>query len=886
MTEYNPANIETKWQAFWEKEKTFKTDRIPSKKKFYCLDFFPYPSGAGLHIGHPLGYTATDIYSRYKRMNGFSVLHPMGFDAFGLPAEQHAINTGEHPGELTEKNCERFVFQMKKIGLSYDWDRQIASCRPDYYRWTQWIFLKLYNSWFDEKEQKAKAIETLPIPENIKRGTAQQIEEYRAQYRLAYYADAMVNWCPALGTVLSNEEVIDGKSERGGHEVVRKPMKQWMLRITAYAERLLNELEEIDWPESIKEQQRNWIGRSEGVNIKQRIKDLDIEVEVYDSIPQTFIAHTFCVIAAEHPLVNEMIAGTQYETQVKEFVAQLLRKKLEKRFGSEDDITGIFTGRYIKDPFGKGDLPIWVASYVVFDYGTGIVNCSAHDERDFAFAKKYGIPLRVVLLPPDSAESEKVKNLEYCYLAPDGIIQEPAECKGMDWLSARTPIINLMEKKGWAKRRVNYRLRDWLFSRQRYWGEPIPIIHWEDGTISALEEKDLPLLLPDLRDYKPTDTGESPLAKAVSWLNVSDPKTGRRGRRETNIMPQWAGSCWYYLRFIDPQNDQQPWDRDLEKKWMPVDLYVGGAEHAVLHLLYARFWHKVLYDLGFVSTKEPFKKLFNQGMIVAFAYRDSRGSIVSADQVDEKAVGEFVHNITGEKLERITRKMSKSLKNVIDPLDIISQYGADTLRMYLMFMGPLDAMRPWDSKAIQGSSRFLKRAWNFAMKNIGAAEKKESPEIARILHSTIKRVTDDIENLRMNTAISTLMEFVNAANDQAVSRSTLKNFILLLSPFAPHLSEELWQQLGNKNTLSYEPWPKFDEKLLISQVASVVIQINGKKRGLIEVPADIKDPELKMKVIEAMGATQYTVSSKDNFITVRNPQNQAPKLVNVVSTTV
>lgn len=886
QTEYNPKQIEPKWQKYWEENKTFKAE-APKKgeKKFYCLDMFPYPSGAGLHVGHPLGYTATDIYSRFKRMNGFKVLHPMGFDSFGLPAEQHALKTGEHPSLVTRENCNKFKIQMKKIGLSYDWDREIATSESDYYHWTQWIFVKLYNSWFDRGIKKARPIEELPIPADIKAKGELAVQAYQAKYRLAYYAEAMVNWCPALGTVLANEEVIDGKSEIGGHEVIRKPMKQWIMRITEYADRLIEDLVELNWPESIKEQQRNWIGRSEGVNIKERIKDLNIEIEVYDSIPQTFLAQTFCVIAPEHALVKKMVEGTTYEKSVMNFVDEIQRKKMEKRFNVENDIEGIFTGRYLDNPFGTGDLPIWIASYVLVDYGTGIVNCSSHDERDFAFAKKYNIPLKVAMLPPDPVEAEKVKNFEYSYLANDGIIQEPAECRGMTWTEARTPVINYMESRGIARRRVNYRLKDWLFSRQRYWGEPIPIIHWEDGEVTSLSEDQLPLVLPPVADYKPSDGGESPLAKAKDWLIVKCEKTGKKGRRETNVMPQWAGSCWYYLRFADPGNSKLPWSKEIEKAWMPVDLYVGGAEHAVLHLLYARFWHKVLFDLGYVSTNEPFQRLFNQGMIVAFAYKNKRGSIVPADEVTEKD-GEYIQNTTGEKLERITAKMSKSLRNVVDPLEIIDLYSADTLRLYLMFMGPLDAMRPWDSKAIQGTHRFLKRAWimvNEMVKN-GFAD-QDSDENKKLIHLTTKKVGDDITTLSFNTAIAALMEFSNKIDLKCkVTKELTDKFILLLSPLAPHLAEELWQLSGHAETLAYETWPSYDPALLQSSTATVVIQIAGKKRGVVEVDVVADEATVKQKVILAMKGTNYPLKDSDKFIVVYNPGTKIPRLVNVVST--
>ncbi len=885
---YDPQSIEPKWQRFWEENKTFKTADT-GRPKVYVLDMFPYPSGSGLHVGHPLGYTATDIYSRFKRMRGFDVLHPMGFDAFGLPAEQHAVNTGEHPGVITEKNCANFVGQLKKIGLSYDWDREIKTCTSDYYKWTQWIFLRLYNSWFDDAADKARPIEELPIPADVQKQGTLAIQEYQASHRLAYYAEAMVNWCPALGTVLANEEVINGRSERGNHEVVRKPMKQWMLRITKYSERLLTELEGIDWPDSIKEQQRNWIGRSEGVNFIQRVKDLEIEFEVYDSIPQTFLAQTFTVIAPEHHLVPLLVKGTPREREVLEFVEYVKAKKLSRRHDFDQDMEGIFTGRYVADPFGTGDLPIWIASYVLADYGTGIVNCSAHDERDFQFAKKYNIPLRCALLPDDPVLAEQVKTFEVFYREPDGLLQSPEPVKGRRWHEARQDVIDYIVSSNLGKRQVNYKLRDWLFSRQRYWGEPIPIIHWEDGTTTSLSDADLPLVLPQVEDYKPSEGGESPLAKATEWLHVTDPKTGKRGRRETNTMPQWAGSCWYYLRFIDPHNDKDGWDEKLEKKWMPVDLYVGGAEHAVLHLLYSRFWHKVLFDLGHVSTKEPFQKLFNQGMVQSFAFKDGRGALVPSDLAVEDGAGGWKNSKTGERLERIVAKMSKSLKNVVTTDEVIEAYGADTLRTYLMFMGPLDSGRPWDPKAISGNVRFLKRAYAFVTANAHQGFRDvvlgdvEAPEVKKAINKAVKKVTEDIESLAFNTPISTMMELLNTIGDKPVSKDTLEKFTLILCPFAPHLAEELWERLGHKASASLAPWPAFDPAYVVDDTVTVVIQIAGKKRATIDVAPSIDEAHLKARVIEAMAPTAYKVTPQDRFITVFNPGTKVPRLVNVIT---
>jgi len=779
---YTPSEIEPKWQGYWLKNKTFKVEIDRVKPKYYILDMFPYPSGAGLHVGHPEGYTATDILARWKRMNGFNVLHPMGWDAFGLPAEQYALETGTHPAVTTKKNIEVFRRQIQALGFSYDWDREVATCDPDYYKWTQWIFSELY-----------------------KKG-------------LAYMDDVPVNWCPALGTVLANEEVIDGKSERGGHEVIRKPMRQWMLRITDYAERLLAGLETLDWPESVKEMQRNWIGRSEGINFRQRIKDLNIEFEVYDSIPQTFLAQTFTVIAPEHPMVPELVKGTKYEKDVLEFVEYIKAKKVARRFDFEKDLEGIFTGRYVDNPFGTGDFPLWIASYVLADYGTGIVNCSSHDERDFAFAKKYNIPLRNALLPEDPELAEKVKRFEVFYREPNGILQSPPELKGMLWYEARQPVIEYIEQHKLGRRKVNYKLRDWLFSRQRYWGEPFPVIHTDEGP-KLLPESDLPVLLPSVEKYQPTDDGQPTLARATEWVRTTDAETGKPAMRETNTMPQWAGSCWYYLRFLDARNDKEAWGEEAEKYWMPVDLYVGGVEHAVLHLLYSRFWHHVLYDIGVVSTPEPFQKLVNQGMIL------------------------------GED----NQKMSKSRGNVINPDDLVREYGADTLRMYEMFMGPLEQVKPWNTKSAGGVFKFLNRVWNLIIDQNGAVKNTirtdlpadQTLSLEKSIHRTIKKVTEDLEQLKFHTAIAALMTFTNEVTEApAVPKSIIERFVLLLSPFAPHLGEELWSRLGHSESLAYHRWPTFDPELAKADKLTIAVQVNGKLRDTLEVDPDISDSEL------------------------------------------
>lgn len=890
--EYKPSEIEPKWQAFWEKEKPFKV-KDPKGKKLYVLDMFPYPSGSGLHIGHPLGYTATDIYSRFKRMEGYTVLHPMGYDAFGLPAEQHAVATGEHPGIITEQNCKRFTEQMKRIGFSYDWDRELATCTPDYYKWTQWIFLKLFNSWFDPTTQKARPIEELPIPKDVITKGEKAIHDYKASHRLAYYADATVNWCPALGTVLANEEVIDGKSERGGHDVIRKPMKQWMLRITAYAERLISELEPLNWPEAIKEQQRNWIGKKFGTEIIFKILGSDEHITAFTTRADTLFGVTFFVISPEHPSVK-IITAKGYEDGVQKYCDDALKMSEFARTLESRKKTGVFTGGFVINPITKEEVPVYIGDYVLMSYGTGaVMGVPAHDDRDFEFARTFQIDIRPVIEPPQGIDDVTRKNVlegEVPWtdpgfmiasdfplakeLALTGIPNSEAESKISEWLIANN----------WGTRVVNYKLRDWLFSRQRYWGEPIPIIHWEDGTISSISETELPLLLPEVQDFKPSESGESPLAKAKDWLEVTDPKTGRRGRRETNTMPQWAGSCWYYLRFIDPKNDRTQWDNFLEKAWMPVDLYVGGAEHAVLHLLYSRFWHKVLYDLGYVSTNEPFQRLFNQGMILSFAFKDRRGALIPVDEVDEKEDGSVVHKKTGEVLERITAKMSKSLRNVINPEDVISQYGADTLRLYLMFMGPLDASRIWDSKAITGIHRFLKRAWTFVLdKKDKGFEKEDSKAARKAIHLLVKRVAEYTNDLKFNLGIAACMEYLNSVSDEKVSEENIKKFTLVLAPYAPHLAEELRSQLGVKESAAYASWPSFDESELVQDTVPVVIQVNGKKRAVIDVSPSIDETLLNTLVRNALDGTGYALKGSERLITIYQSGSSIPKLVNIVS---
>lgn len=900
MGEYDYSTIEKKWQDYWQRNETFKVG-APGPKKLYALDMFPYPSGSGLHLGHPVGYTATDIYSRFKRMCGYSVLHPMGWDAFGLPAEQHAMSTGEHPSLITEKNCARFRTQMNAIGLSYDWSREIFTCRPDYYKWTQWIFLKIYNSWFDPAQQKARPISELPVPTSIAEAGDKAVEEYRAQHRLAYYADATVNWCPALGTVLANEEVIDGKSERGGHDVVRRPMKQWMLRITVYTERLLSELEGIDWPESIKEQQRNWIGKKHGAEIRFKVQGSTKECAVaFTTRPDTLFGVTFFVLSPEHPLVD-VVTAPECREKVQKYKDEATKLSDFLRTIQNRKKTGVFTGGFVLNPITGDPVPVYVGDYVLMTVGTGaVMGVPAHDERDFEFARTFNIDIKPVVIPVGKdpeliravSEGEVPWVEEGVMLPSDAKVARELQLEGKKNKEAHELICRWLEKHHAGRSVINYKLRDWLFSRQRYWGEPIPIIHWEDGKVTAIDESELPLLLPEVVEYKPSESGESPLARATDWLHVVDPKTGKKGRRETNTMPQWAGSCWYYLRFIDPHNEKKGWDPSLEKGWQPVDMYVGGAEHAVLHLLYSRFWHKVLFDLGYVSTREPFQKLVNQGMLLAHAYQDKRGALVPVDEVIEGDDGIPRHQKTGEVLEQIVAKMSKSLRNVVTPDEIIQKYGADTLRLYLMFMGPIDCSRTYDAKAILGIHRFLRRTWTFVTENrdegmravVGDAE--ESRDSLRAINLAVKRVAEDYESLRFNTALSSLMEYLNKATDLKVSKSTLEKFVLLLAPSAPHLAEELWTRLGHAETLSYETFPTYEEALLVVDTTNVVIQVNGKKRGLIEVSPSIDEKALHSAVIQKMATTEYKVTEGDRFITVTHPETKVPKLVNVISKSV
>ena len=777
---YNHRVIEKKWQKYWDENKTFKTLDDHTKEKFYALDMFPYPSGAGLHVGHPEGYTATDILSRYKRANGYNVLHPMGWDAFGLPAEQYALDTGHDPRDFTKTNIDTFRRQIKELGFSYDWDREVNTTDPNYYKWTQWIFKKLYEK------------------------------------GLAYVDEVPVNWCPALGTVLSNEEVIDGKSERGGHPVERRPMRQWVLKITDYAEKLLADLDILDWPESLKAMQRNWIGKSVGAEIDFKIEGTDKAFTVFTTRADTVFGVSYCVLAPEHKLVEEIVTEGQ-RAAVEEYLDIVKRKSDLERTDLNKDKTGVFTGAYAINPVNGEKVELWIADYVLASYGTGAVMAvPAHDERDYEFATKFNLPIKAVI--------EENGEVVVPFFG-DGKHINSDFINGLNNEEAIAKVIEFLEENKVGRSKVTYKLRDWLFSRQRYWGEPIPIIHWEDGTMTTVPDSELPLLLPETDNIKPSGTGESPLANIEEWLNVVDPETGKKGKRETNTMPQWAGSCWYYLRYIDPHNDEMFADPEKLKYWLPVDVYIGGAEHAVLHLLYARFWHKVLYDLGLVPTREPFQKLFNQGMILAEG-KDGR-----------------------------PEKMSKSKGNVVNPDDIIVSHGADTLRVYEMFMGPLDASIAWSENGLDGSRRFLDRVYRlFVDEETGKVndkvQDKDNEELEVSYNFTVKKVSEDIEILGFNTAISQLMVFVNDCyKAEYIPRKYALGFIQLLAPFAPHLAEEMWEIYGNTESISYVPWPVFDESKLVSDTVEIVVQLMGKVKTKLDVKKDLTPAELEQIVL-------------------------------------
>jgi len=913
MPRYNPALVEPKWQKYWEENRTFQAPAMPTGQKLYVLDMFPYPSGNGLHVGHPEGYTATDIVCRYHRMRGRSVMHPMGWDAFGLPAEQHAKRTGTHPRITTEKNIANFRRQLKMLGFSYDWDRELATTDVDYFRWTQFIFLVIFDTWYDAEQQKGRPIAELPIPPEIAAQGEAAVRRYQDEHRLAYQLEAPVNWCPALGTVLANEEVIGGVSERGGHPVVRLPMRQWMMRITAYADRLEKDLDSLNWSESIKLLQRNWIGRSTGAEVDFFVgntrtadgKPSQAEFEswvvdriekgyprkpgsevlrIYTTRPDTLFGATYMVIAPEHPLVERLTQPTQAEA-VRRYCEQASRKSDLDRTDLAKEKTGVFTGSYAVNPVNGKATPIWIADYVLISYGTGaIMAVPAHDTRDFEFAKEYDLPIIPVVDPGESREVSREDALagRVAFVA-DGIAINSGRFNGMTTPEFKKAITEDLDNKGIGRAAVNYKLRDWLFSRQHFWGEPFPILHELDadgnptGLVQAVSPDELPIDLPEKMTFDAThDSPQPPLDKApADWLYVQ--RNGKRYKRETNTMPQWAGSCWYYLRFLDPKNNRALIDPAVEKAWMPVDLYVGGAEHAVLHLLYARFWHKVLYDRGYVSTIEPFQKLVNQGMILGemefTGYKKADGQWVSAADVKETEAGAVTKStnepVTAQKLspDRVEKqgesfvlkaepsirlesrayKMSKSRGNVVNPDEVVRDYGADALRLYEMFMGPVEAVKPWSMEGVSGVRNFLDRVWRMLVDdraealqlNPSVQDVEPTTEQNRMLHKTIKAVTQDIEAMSFNTAIARMMEFTNFfTKADPRPRAVLEPFVLLLSPFAPHLAEELWQLLGHNQTLAYEPWPTYDEAMIQEDTVEVPGQVNGKLRGRVVVPAD------------------------------------------------
>jgi leucyl-tRNA synthetase len=876
MKEYRFTDIEQRWQKYWEEHKIYRTEDDFSKPKFYILDMFPYPSGAGLHVGHPEGYTATDIVARYKRMKGFNVLHPMGWDAFGLPAEQYAIQTGTHPAVITNENCDNFRRQIKSLGLGYDWDREINTTDPKYYKWTQWIFTRLFNTWFDKELQKGRPIDELEIPANVRAHGPEAERDFISSRRLAYYENASVWWCPTCRIVCANEEVLtDGTHEKCGHPVERKNLKQWMLRIPLYAERLLEGLRSLDWPEGVKEMQRNWIGKSHGAEVDFQLDGMEEKLRVFTTRPDTLFGATYMVVAPEHPLTEKIKTGGQVSAVEAYVKAAGMKSELDRTDLSKEK-TGVFTGRYAINPVTGEKIPVWVADYVLTGYGTGaIMAVPAHDTRDFEFAKKFELPVVCIMDPEGAGEElrQQVLSGDACWTEDGSYIRSGNPEKGIsiDGMNKQKGIATInrwLEEQGLGRATINYKIRDWLFSRQRYWGEPFPVIHWEDGEITVLGDEQLPLELPSLEKFEPGEHGESPLANAGEWLEVVD-ENGRKGRRETNTMPQWAGSCWYYLRYIDPKNDEEPFSKVKENYWMPVDLYIGGAEHAVLHLLYSRFWHKVLFDLGIVSTDEPYRKLFNQGMILAFAYETAAGAKVASDLVEERE-GRYFHTETGEELKQIVAKMSKSLKNVVNPDDVVKGYGADALRLYEMFLGPLDATKPWVENGVKGVYNFLNKAYKFFADETHYVDGKEDEELLKELHATIKKVGDDVEALHFNTAISQMMIFTNLAVKKGrATRETAVTFARVLSPFAPHLAEEIWSVLKQEGSVALAGWPIYDPQLLVEDTVEYPVMINGKLRFRLMAAADTPSAELEKMALEHETAVKWT-------------EGKAPKKVIVV----
>ena len=848
MSKYPFESIEPKWQKYWEVNKTFKVGEdasVPKEKRRYVLDMFPYPSAAGLHVGHPEGYTATDIYCRYLRMKGFNVLHPMGYDAFGLPAENYAIKTGTHPRETTNSNIEHFTKQIKALGFSYDWDRCVQTCDADYYKWTQWIFLQLY-----------------------KKG-------------LAYESNTPINWCPSCKTGLANEEVKEGRCERCHSEVTRKTIRQWVLKITEYAERLLQDLDELDWPESVKIMQRNWIGKSIGAEVDFAVADkdgkaTDKKLRVYTTRCDTLFGATYMVVSPEHPLVKELTTAEQ-KAAVEKYIEDAAKKSDLERTDLAKDKTGVFSGSYAINPVNGKQIPIWVADYVLISYGTGaIMAVPAHDTRDWDFAKKFNLPIIEVLKSEVDVQKQA--------WTEDGIHVNSDFLDGLNKQDAINKMLDFLEEKKIGKKAINYKLRDWIFSRQRYWGEPIPLIHCPKCGTVAVPEDQLPLELPNVKTYQPTGTGESPLAGIDSWVNCKCPQCGGEAKRETNTMPQWAGSCWYYLRYLDPKNDKEFCAAEKEKYWMPVDLYVGGAEHAVLHLLYARFWHKVLYDIGVVSTKEPFHRLVNQGMITSFAYQRKDKTLVPVDEVEDKGNNIYVEKATGEQLTQVVAKMSKSLKNVVNPDEEIKLYGADSVRMYEMFMGPLTMSKPWATQGIVGIHRFLEKVWGVAEKPysdldiFGKLEDENLIELRKLYAKTVEKVTNDTDTLNFNTAISQMMIFINAVSKlNEIPKTMWEGFVKMLSCYAPHLGEELWERLGHKGTIAYETWPTVDAGLAADDQKTIVVMINGKLRDKFNAAPGTSQADLIAAARQTEGAKKF-LEGKTEVKVVCVPD----KLVNIV----
>ena len=848
MSKYPFSEIEPKWQKYWDDNKTFRVTEdknFPKEKRMYVLDMFPYPSAAGLHVGHPEGYTATDIYCRYLRMNGYNVLHPMGYDAFGLPAENYAIKTGTHPKTTTNANIEHFTKQIKSLGFSYDWDRCVSTCEPEYYKWTQWIFLQLY-----------------------KKG-------------LAYEAETPINWCPSCMTGLANEEVKDGKCDRCGAEVTHKTIRQWILKITEYADRLDSDLEGLDWPESVKAMQHNWIGKSTGAEVTFTVADKDGKptennLTVYTTRCDTLFGATYMVVSPEHKIISKITTAEQAEA-VKAYQEAAAKKSDLERTDLNKDKTGVFSGSYAINPVNGKLIPIWIADYVLISYGTGaIMAVPAHDTRDWEFAKKFNLPIIEVL-------KSEVDVQEQAW-TEDGIHVNSEFLDGLNKQDAINKMLEFLEEKKIGKKAINYKLRDWVYSRQRYWGEPIPLVHCPDCGTVPVPEEELPLTLPEVKSYQPTGTGESPLAAIDSWVNCKCPKCGKDAKRETNTMPQWGGSCWYYLRYLDPKNNDKFVSKEAEDYWMPVDLYIGGAEHAVLHLLYARFWHKVLFDLGLVSTKEPFQRLVNQGMITSFAYQRKNKTLVPVDEVEQKDDGNWYEKATGEKLEQVVAKMSKSLKNVVNPDDEIRSYGADSVRMYEMFMGPLTMSKPWATQGIVGIHRFLEKVWALSEKPLadidinGKLEDKKLVSLRKTFAQTVKKVGDDTSSLNFNTAISQMMIFVNELSKfDAIPTSIWTDFVKILSPYAPHLGEELWEKLGNKKSIAYEAWPTYNEEFLKDDTKEIVVMVNGKLRDKFEAAPGSDDETLKTMAFDREGVKKHTDGKEVvKVIVVKD------KLVNIV----